>query len=82
MELHLHKPIESTSVVKPAIKAAVQYVIVNFGEAEWGTARVLLLDEDNNAIAAHDVAITVAESEGWTGDDAYILSLATKKLGL
>lgn len=82
MELHLHQQINSTPVVKPAIKAALQYVIVNFGESEWGTARVLLLDEDNNAIAAHDVAITAEESEGWQGDDAFILSLALQKLGL
>jgi hypothetical protein len=82
MELHLHQQITSTPVVKPAIKAAVQYVIVNFGETEWATARVLLLDEDNNAIAAHDVAITVEESEQWQGDDAYVLALALQKLGL
>jgi hypothetical protein len=82
MELQLNKPIETTVVVKPAINAAVQYMIVNFTDNEWGVARVLLLDEDNNAIAAHDVPITVEESENWTGDDLYILTLALEKLGI
>lgn len=82
MELQLHQPIETTVVVKPAINAAVQYMIVNFGTEEWGTARILLLDEDGNAIAAEDVNVTLAESEAWEGDDTYILNLALQKLGL
>lgn len=82
MNLELHKPIETTVVVKPAVNAAVQYMIVNFSEAEWGVARVLLLDDENNAIAAHDVQITLEESEAWEGDDMYILKIALEKLGI
>lgn len=82
MELQLHKPIETTVVVKPAINAAVQYMIVNFTENEWGVARVLLLDEDNNAVAAHDVVMTEEESHAWEGSDIYVLTLALEKLGI
>jgi hypothetical protein len=82
MNLELHKPIETTVVVKPAVNAAVQYMIVNFSEDEWGVARVLLLDDENNAIAAHDMPITLEESEAWEGDDMYILKIALEKLGI
>lgn len=82
MELNLHKPIAPTTVQKPAVNAAVQYVIVNFRPDEWATIRMLLLDEDNNAIAAHDVIMTEEESAAWMGDDAYVLALATTKLNI
>ena len=82
MELNLHKPIAPVTTQKPAVKAAVQYVVVNFKPDEWATIRLLLLDEDNNAIAAHDVPMTSEESALWTGDDAYVLSLATMKLNI
>lgn len=82
MELNITQTITARPVQKPAVKAAVQYVIVNFNANEWATIRLLLLDADNNAIAAHDVPMTVAESQAWTGDDKYVLTLALKKLGI
>lgn len=82
MQLNLSQPIASVQIQKPAVKAAVQYVIVNFDAKEWATIRLLLLDADGNAIAAHDVPMTLAESQAWAGDDKYVLTLALKKLGI
>lgn len=82
MELNLHQPIEPTQTAKPAVNAAVQYVIVNFRPEEWATIRLLLLDEDGNANAAHDVVMTEQESALWEGDDTYVITLALQKLGL
>lgn len=81
-EIQLHKPIDPTQTQKPAVNAAVQYMIVNFNAEEWATIRVLLLDEDGLAVAAHDVPMTRAESEPWEGDDMYVLKLALQKLGM
>ena len=81
-EIQLHKPIEPMQTQKPAVNAAVQYMIVNFGESEWATIRLLLLDEDGLAVTAHDVAMTAEESRDWEGDDVYVLKLALQKLGL
>lgn len=66
-------------VSKPVVKAACQYLIVNFLPEEWGTARINFLDEDNRIVVAHDVPITEAESQGWQGDDQYVLTLALQK---
>jgi hypothetical protein len=82
MELNLHAEIAPVQMQKPVVKAAVQYVIVNFNPEEWATARILFLDEDNLALRAEDVAITVEESQAWEGDDGYILALALQKLGV
>ena len=82
MQLNLSQTISTTPVVKPAVKAAVQYLTVTFGNPEWAVARIILLDADNVAVAAHDAPITLAESAGWTGDDAYILKLSLAKLGI
>lgn len=82
MQLNLSQPIASVQIQKPAVKAAVQYVIVNFDAKEWGTIRLLLLDADGNAIAAHDVPMTLQESTNWTGGDEYVLKLALGKLGM
>lgn len=81
-ELQLHKPIEQIAVQKPAVNAAVQYMMVNFGVEEWATIRVLLLDEDGLAVAAHDVVMTEEESHAWEGSDIYVLTLALEKLGI
>lgn len=82
MQLNLSQPIASVQIQKPAVKAAVQYVIVNFDANEWATIRLLLLDADGNAIAAHDVPMTLQESSKWTGGDEYVLKLALGKLGM
>lgn len=82
MQLNLSQPIASVQIQKPAVKAAVQYVIVNFDANEWATIRLLLLDADGNAIAAHDVPMTLQESASWTGGDEYVLKLALGKLGM
>ena len=81
-EIQLHKPIEPIQTQKPAVNAAVQYMMVNFGVDEWATIRVLMLDEDGLAVAAHDVPMSQAESEAWEGDDMYVLKLALDKLGI
>jgi hypothetical protein len=73
-------PIEPTAVAKPAIKATVQYVLVQFQPTEWATIRVNLIDEDGRIMQAHDVAMTLQESKAWKGDDMYVLNLALSKL--
>ncbi|MBU3720558.1 MAG: hypothetical protein FGM22_07330 [Burkholderiaceae bacterium] len=82
MELNLNTTIKPVQTAKPVVKAGVQYLMVTFGAQEWATARILLMDEDNLALRAEDVAITAAESLAWTGGDEYILTLALQKLGL
>lgn len=82
MELNIHQPIAPTQTQKPAVNAAVQYVIVNFNPNEWATIRLLLIDEDGNANAAHDVVMTEEESQAWQGDDQYVITLALNKLKL
>lgn len=74
--------IAPTVLAKPATKAAVQYVLVQFQAAEWATIRVNLLDEDDRALQAYDVPMTLQESKAWKGDDTYVLNLALSKLGL
>lgn len=81
-EMQLHKPIEPMQTQKPAVSAAVQYMIVKFGESKWATIRLLLLDEDGLAVAAHDVPMTLEESNAWQGDDEYVLQIALQKLGM
>jgi hypothetical protein len=82
MELQLHTTIAPQQAYKPIVRAAVQHLLVTFNADEWGTARILFLDEDNNALRAEDVVITLAESTNWKKDDTYILNLALNKLGL
>lgn len=75
--------IAPTIVAKPAVKAAVQYVLVQFQQpTEWATIRVNLIDEDGRIMQAHDVPMTYEESQAWTGDDTYVLNLALTKLGI
>lgn len=74
--------IKPTTVAKPVIKATVQYVLVQFQPTEWATIRVNLLDEDGRIMQAHDVPMTVEESQSWTGDDTYVLNIALQKLGI
>ena len=78
----IETPLAPMQVSKPVVKAACQYLIVNFLPEEWGTARINFLDEDNRIVVAHDVTITEAESQGWQGDDQYVLTLALQKLGV
>lgn len=78
----LTQPIKPTQVAKPVVKAAVQYMIVNFNPTEWATIRLNLLDEDGAAVIAHDVPMTFEESQGWTGGDEYVINLALQKLGI
>lgn len=74
--------IAPTVLAKPATKAAVQYVLVQFQPTEWATIRVNLIDEDGRIMQAHDVPMTQEESQAWTGDDTYVLNLALTKLGI
>lgn len=70
-------------VNKPAVKATVDSVIVQFKRPEeWGTVRVIFFDENDTLVQAYNVAITYEESQAWTGDDTYVLNLALQKLGI
>jgi hypothetical protein len=82
MEINLHTEIQPVQMQKPVVKAAVQYLYVNFKNDEWATARILFLDHDNVALRSEDVVITAEESQLWEGDDGYILTLALQKLGI
>lgn len=74
--------IQPTTFYKPAVKAKLDYVAVQITEENWGRIRVLFLDDEDRAIAAEDVPMTLEESEGWQGDDSYVLTLALQKLGI
>lgn len=74
--------IQPTVFYKPAVKAKLDYVTVEVTEENWGRIRVLFLDDENRAIAAQDVPMTLEESESWAGDDSYVLMLALQKLGI
>lgn len=74
--------IQPPLVSKPVVTAAVQYVNVKFVPSEWATIRVIFLDEDGKIVIAHDVTMTLEESQLWLGDDTYVLNLALQKLGI
>lgn len=78
----MQRDIQPTAFYKPAVKAKLGYVNVEITNENWGSIRVLFLDDEDRAIAAHDVPITLEESEGWQGDDSYVLTLALQKLGI
>lgn len=80
---NLNKPITSLNTAKPAVKAVVKYLTVQFlAGNQYATARVELLDVDGKVNAAHDVAFTEAELASWGADDTFVLTLALQKLGL
>lgn len=72
----------AVNTAKPATRAVVQYVIVNFLDGnQYATARVNLLDVDGKVNASHDVAFTEAELASWGANDTVVLNAALTKLG-
>jgi hypothetical protein len=79
----LNKNITPRTIGKPARRAVCQNVTINFlNGAEYASARINLLDEDNRVVASHDVAFTEVELDGWGSDDNFVLNLALTKLGI
>lgn len=71
------------NTAKPATRAVMQYVIVNFlPNGNYATARVNLLDADGKINVSHDVAFTEAELASWGANDNVVLNLALAKLGM
>jgi hypothetical protein len=79
----LNKNITPRTIGKPARRAVCQNVTINFlNGAEYASARIHLLDEDNRVVASHDVAFSEAELSAWGTDDTFVLNLALSKLGV
>lgn len=80
---NLNKPITSLNTAKPAVRAVVKYVTVQFlAGNQYATARVELLDVDGKVNAAHDVAFTEVELSTWGASDTVVLNLALAKLSI
>lgn len=79
----LKATITPRTIGKPARRAVCQNVTINFlNGAEYASARINLLDEDDRVVASHDVSFTESELEKWGSDDSFVLNLALSKLGI
>lgn len=76
----LETPITPVATNKPAVKAQIQYVIVNFTDDEdYANARLNFVDEDGRINVAYDVNFTADELADWGNDDQIVLAKALAK---
>jgi hypothetical protein len=73
------QPIQTS---KPAVKAVMNFVIIEFSSDKYAYGRLSLLDEDNTIVSVNDVDFTLEELNSWGMDDNYVLELALQKLGI
>lgn len=76
----LETPITPVATSKLAVKAQIQYVIVNFTDGEdYAHARLNLVDEDGRINVAYDISFTADELTDWGNDDQILVSKALAK---
>jgi len=76
----LETPITPVATSKLAVKAQIQYVIVNFTDGEnYALARLNFVDEDGRINVAYDVSFTAEELADWGNDDQIVLAKALAK---
>ncbi|MFN9901379.1 MAG: hypothetical protein ACK55Z_21875 [bacterium] len=73
------QPIQTS---KPAVKAVMNFVTIEFSPDKYAYGRLSLLDEDNTIVSVNDVDFTLEELNSWGMDDNYVLELALQKLGI
>lgn len=78
----IQKPIQSFTVIKPAVTARMANVTVNFNPQNYASGMLMLFDEDGKMVTTYNVNFTLEEMNLWGEDDNYVLDLALQKVGI